>query len=153
MRQSEAAVAVIRRQTDDGQTRWLARWNAKWQASHFVAGHRCPAESFRACLIRELSEELGLRESAEYSKANSPPLPLDFSAWSVSALVETRYVMELFDVELVPGAQSQVAGDPQNCWLNESEIENRRSHDGKAISVTMGRLLSEQCICRNRGVT
>jgi 8-oxo-dGTP pyrophosphatase MutT (NUDIX family) len=149
MRQSESAVALICRQADDGQTRWLARWNVRWQAFHFVAGHRCSEESFRACLEREIAEELGLRESSEYSISSSPPLHLDFTAWSVSAGEETRYIMELFFVELGPAAQSRVAGDSENRWLGEAAIRGGRSDDGRPISATMGRLLTDGRLWRD----
>ena len=46
MRQSEAAVAVIRL-VRDGQTHWLAQWNDHWGAFHLVSGHRRPGETFR----------------------------------------------------------------------------------------------------------
>jgi 8-oxo-dGTP pyrophosphatase MutT (NUDIX family) len=143
MRQSEAAVALIRQQADGGQCRWLARWNSKWQAFHFVAGHRRSEESFRACLVREIAEELGLREQEDYTVLTSPPLAVEFTAWSESARTETRYVMELFDVALAPASQSKVAADSENRWLCEAEIRSGQSEDGLQISVTMGRLLAK----------
>ena len=123
MRQSEAAVALIRQQADGRPN--FDGWPVgipKWQAFHFVAGHRRPEESFRACLVREIGEELGLREGEDYTVLTAPALHVDFTAWSVSARAETRYVMELFDVELMPAAQSRIAADPENRWLAEAEI-------------------------------
>jgi 8-oxo-dGTP pyrophosphatase MutT (NUDIX family) len=152
MRRSEAAVALIRDQGADGRSRWLARWNPKWEAFHFVAGHRRPEESFRACLVREIGEELGLREREDYSVSTAPPLHVDFTAWSVSARAETRYAMELFDVELTPAAQSRIAADPENRWLAEAEVRAGRSEDGRPISATMVRLLDESRHRQETGV-
>ena len=67
MRLSEAAVALIRRE-QDGRTFWLARWNRNWRAYHLVGGHRRPGESFRDCLVREIAEELHLREGTDYGE-------------------------------------------------------------------------------------
>jgi 8-oxo-dGTP pyrophosphatase MutT (NUDIX family) len=141
MRRSEAAVALIRRQ-QDGQTCWLAQWNAKWQRFHFISGHRRPDETFRACLVREVAEELGLQESRDYVIAAGPPMPLEFTAWSESAQTETAYHMELFEVELTGvEARRTVDADPQNRWLSEPEIRAERGHDGRPISPTMARVL------------
>src|SRR5439155_11076042 len=63
MRQSTAAVALIRRQ-QRGQTVWLAQWNPGWQRYHFVAGHKRPNETFRECAEREIGEELDLQKGS-----------------------------------------------------------------------------------------
>jgi 8-oxo-dGTP pyrophosphatase MutT (NUDIX family) len=141
MRHSEAAVALIRRE-QDGQTFWLAQWNPKWQRFHFVSGHRRPDETFRACLVREVAEELDLQEDRDYAVAAGPPIPVEFTDWSESAQTETTYVMELFEVALTgPEARPRVDADPQNRWLSEPEIQAERCHDGRRISATMTRLL------------
>jgi 8-oxo-dGTP pyrophosphatase MutT (NUDIX family) len=143
MRRSEAAVALIRRGRD-GRTLWLARWNPRWRAYHLVAGHRHPGETFRDCLVREILEELGLREGADYAVAVGPPRRLEYTAWSDSARAETRYTMELFDVELADEqARQRVDADSRNRWLSEDEIRSRRCLDGEAVSATMGLLLSK----------
>src|SRR5205814_72605 len=87
MRQSEAAVALIRRE-QDGQTVWLAQWNDKWRAYHFVSGHKRSNETFRECLVREVAEELGLKEGANYTAAPMPAAHLEFTAFSQGAGVE-----------------------------------------------------------------
>jgi hypothetical protein len=143
MRRSEAAVALIRRERD-GQTSWLAQWNPRWQAYHFVSGRRHPGESFRECLVREILEELHLGEGADYAVAAGPPRHLEYTAWSEGARAETRYTMELFEVVLADDqARQRVDADPRNRWLGEAEIRSRRCVDGKAVSATMGSLLSE----------
>jgi 8-oxo-dGTP pyrophosphatase MutT (NUDIX family) len=144
MRQSEAAVALIRRRcTREGQALWLARWNGKWGSFHFVSGHKRPDESYRACLVRELAEELGLREGDDYSVADRPPYRVEFSAWSTSARAQTRYIMELFDLDLTPEAQSRVSADPGNQWLTEAVIAQGNTSDARPISPTMQDLLEE----------
>ncbi|MFI5459731.1 MAG: NUDIX hydrolase [Isosphaerales bacterium] len=140
MRQSEAAVALIRRQQDD-QTHWLAQWNPKWQAYHFVSGHRRHDETFRDCLVREIEEELHLSEGTDYRVSAEDPTHLEFMAFSQSTQTETRYVMELFNVELSSGAHPRVAADPANRWLTEAEIEAGQTQDGRPVSATMKRLL------------
>jgi 8-oxo-dGTP pyrophosphatase MutT (NUDIX family) len=142
MRQSEAAVALVRRERD-GRTHWLARWNPKWRAFHLVAGHRRPGESFRACLVRELAEELGLDEGPGYTASEEPRARLEFTAWSVSARTETRYTMEVFDVAPGDAALRSIALDPANRWLAAEEVRAGRTEDGEAVSPTMRSILSE----------
>jgi hypothetical protein len=64
MRRSEAAVALIRSDRD-GQTLWLAQWNPRWGAYHFV---------------REVTEELGLREEVDFHAAPERSVHLEYSA-------------------------------------------------------------------------
>src|SRR4051794_28852325 len=103
LRESPAAAALIERH-EAGERLWLARWNGKWNAYHLVAGHKEPVESFRDCLRREVNEELGLRESADFRVAQEPAAHLEYVALSRSAGVETCYRMELFAVDLIGGA-------------------------------------------------
>jgi ADP-ribose pyrophosphatase YjhB (NUDIX family) len=140
MRRSDAAVALIRREQND-QTSWLAQWNDNWSAFHVVSGHQRPGESFRACVVREVAEELGLREGVDFTVADQPPLHVEFTAWSAAARVETDYTMELFDVELTPAAQARVTEAANNRWLSAAEIAGERTHDGRPVSATMKRLL------------
>jgi len=142
MRQSEAAVAVIRL-VRDGQTHWLAQWNDKWGAFHFVSGHRRPDETFRECLVREIAEELHLSEGTDYRVWAEAPTHLEFVDFSQSTQTQTRYIMELFNVELSPGVQTMVERNPANRWLSVAEIEAGQTQDGQPVSATMKRLLGE----------
>jgi 8-oxo-dGTP pyrophosphatase MutT (NUDIX family) len=142
MRQSEAAVALIRL-VRDGQTHWLAQWNDKWGAFHFVSGHRRPDETFRECLVREIAEELHLSDGTDYQVSAERPTHLEFVDFSQSTQTQTRYIMELFSVELNPGAHPRVESNPANCWLNAAEIEAGQTRDGQPVSATMKRLLGQ----------
>jgi 8-oxo-dGTP pyrophosphatase MutT (NUDIX family) len=113
MRQSEAAVSLIHR-VQEGQTFWLAQWNPNWRRFHFVSGHRRAEESFRECLVREIAEELGLREGADYQVLQAHPAQLDFFDFSESSRAETRYIMGLFNVQLKPGTDREVDANPAN---------------------------------------
>jgi 8-oxo-dGTP pyrophosphatase MutT (NUDIX family) len=141
MRRSEAAVALIHRE-QDGQKLWLAQWNPKWRRYHFVAGHRRPDETFRECLVREIAEELRLSEGPDYQVSSERPIHLEFLDSSESTQTQTRYLMELFRVELSPAAGAKVASDPENRWLTESEVQAGRTRDGQPVSATMRRLLA-----------
>jgi len=88
MRRSEAAIALIRREFESS-TQWLAQWNEGWQAFSFIGGHKRDDESFRACMIRELHEELGLREDADVLVPTAPLLHLEYTAVSQRAREET----------------------------------------------------------------
>ena len=86
-RQSIAAAALIRR-TEAAQVLWLARWSRSWKRFHLVGGHKHDEESFRECLVREIGEELGLVEDADYEMAAVPTAHLEFTAWSEGAKEE-----------------------------------------------------------------
>lgn len=143
MRHSEAAVALVRR-VEGGQPVWLVQWNAGWRRFHLVGGHRQPDETFRACLVREVHEELGLAEGADFSIAPGPPARAEFTAFSQGAGVPTCYTMELFDVELTPGAVAAVTARPENRWVSEPEIRQCRCRDGRPLSDTTRELLARR---------
>jgi 8-oxo-dGTP pyrophosphatase MutT (NUDIX family) len=143
MRQSVAAIAIIRRQSD-AETLWLAQWNDRWQRFHFVGGHRHDDESFRQCVVREVAEELEIAEGTGFLVGERPLAHLDYTAWSAGAGEETHYMMELFDVQLVGDAvRQQVDADPQNRWLTVEEIRSGRAADGNPVSDTMALLLDK----------
>jgi 8-oxo-dGTP pyrophosphatase MutT (NUDIX family) len=140
MRRSIAALALIERDRN-GRNEWLAQWNSHWQRFHLVGGHKRGEESFRECVIREIEEELGLRDGVEISVAARPKAHLEFVAW---AQTETAYTMELFEARFRGlAACEKVEANPQNRWLSEAEIRAGRCADGRPVSPTMRQLLAE----------
>ncbi len=69
MRTSVAAFGLFRRDAGRGRVEYLAQWNDGWNAFHFVGGHKRDHESFRACCVREIGEELGLAEDRDFRVA------------------------------------------------------------------------------------
>jgi 8-oxo-dGTP pyrophosphatase MutT (NUDIX family) len=146
MRRSEGALALIRRDQPPpplGHTQYLAQWNEKWHAYNFVGGHRHPDETFRACLQRELAEELNVQPGEDYRLDDRPPWHLEYSAFSESAQAETAYVMELFAVELLAEGLVRVAAGTANRWLTEAEIRAGADRDGRPVSRTVALLLEK----------
>lgn len=144
MRQSIAALALIRRQEEEGRARWLTQWNRKWKAIALVGGHKRPEETFRDCVIRETEEELGLQYGTDFEVAPEPLAHLNYTAFSHSAGEETRYTIELFDVHLTNmTVEEKVSADPQNYWLDPNEIQMGLTSDGKRISPTVALLLDK----------
>jgi hypothetical protein len=139
MRESVAAMALIRRASPHG-TQWLTQWNDRWEAFHLIGGTR-EDETFRRCCAREVAEELDLEEGAGFRVADEPAAQLEYVACSRSARVETKYVVELFDVELLGDAADAVTRDPANRWVGADEIVAQRCHDGKRVSETTQALL------------
>jgi 8-oxo-dGTP pyrophosphatase MutT (NUDIX family) len=142
MRKSEASLAVIRCPRETG-SRWMALWNVKWDAFHFVGGHRRPGESFRDCLVREIFEELGLRDGIDCHVAPTPLAHLAYTAWSNHARADTDYKMELFAVTLEERAVPALRANPAVRWLTDDEIRFERSRDGRPLSPTMGFLIAK----------
>ena len=141
MRNFVAAIALIQRAAR-GQTLWLARWNGNGNAFSFVGGHKDGDESFRDCLIREVTEELGLEPDADFVVAEQAHSHLEYVAWSDGARAQTAYTMELYPLELTGDfAHEKIDSDPDNRWLGPSEIQATRTSDGKPISGTMALLL------------
>src|SRR5262249_25655090 len=111
----------------------------------FVGGHRKGSETFRHCVIRETSEELGLAHHVDFRVGVDPVTlqPLKYVAYSQNAKLDTAYTMELFEVELLNNrARERVAVDPRNRWLTEQEISRLEAFDGRPVSVTMPMLLN-----------
>jgi 8-oxo-dGTP pyrophosphatase MutT (NUDIX family) len=142
MRRSEAALAVIRRPFEGG-SRWLAIWNVKWDAFHFVGGHRRPDEAFNDCLVREIFEELALRDGIDCHVEPTPMAHLVYTAWSNHARADTDYSMELFDVTLEEQAEPSLRANPAVRWLTDDEIRFERCRDGRPVSPTMGFLIAK----------
>jgi 8-oxo-dGTP pyrophosphatase MutT (NUDIX family) len=141
MRNSIAAFALFRRAGVAGQVEYLAGWNASWKAFHLIGGHREAEESFRACCVREVEEELGLVEGRDFRVAGERLAHLEYVHWSERAQADTAYTLELFEAELSGEAAEAVVRDENNRWLNEGEIRRGRCADGKAVSPTLPRIL------------
>ncbi len=142
MRTSEAALAAIRNRPG-GETLWLARWNEAWGAFHFVGGHRLDGESFRDCLTRELFEELGLSEGADFTVGTAPPVRFDYVGWSRRAQAETRYRIEMFPVDLREPDGRAIASRTMTRWLDRETMDRGRCVDGLPVSPTMGLLIAK----------
>jgi 8-oxo-dGTP pyrophosphatase MutT (NUDIX family) len=143
MRTSQGSFAWITRRRD-GRIELFTQWNVGWGAFSFVGGHKRDEETFRACLVREVSEELGLAEGEGFSAGDEPLLHAEYTAWSESAKAETTYKHEVFQVDLVEAnAEAVVNSAPRNRWLTEDEIYAGTTHDGLAVSPTVRRILSQ----------
>lgn len=144
MRTSIASIALIQRHAA-GQPLWLAQWNEGWQAYNFVGGHKHDDESFRECLVREIAEELDLRDAVDVQVSAARRQRLEYTARSQRNGEETRYTIELFDVALVGDRPlDAINANPANRWLTEAEIESGRCHDGRPVSPTTKRFLYSQ---------
>jgi hypothetical protein len=59
-----------------------------------------------------------------------------------SAKEQTRYEIELFDVELLAGAAEKVAAGLLNRWVREDEVRRWCCDDGRRVSETTEKQLS-----------
>jgi isopentenyldiphosphate isomerase len=143
MRISQGSFALIARQSS-GRTELLTQWNERWRAFSLIGGHKTDGESFRTCLSREVSEELGLTEGKEFKASNEPILHAEYTAWSASAKSVTAYTHEVFQVELVGAKTAAIVNTtPQNRWLTEDEILAGMTHDGWPVSPTVKRIVAQ----------
>src|SRR5437773_504180 len=99
MRTSVAAFALFRRIAAGGRVEYLAQWNDGWAAFNFIGGHKNDDESFRACCVREVHEELGLTEGHDFRIAAERRNRLCYVQFSQRAKADTDYTIELFDAE------------------------------------------------------
>jgi len=143
MRVSEAGLALFQRPGPDG-TEYLTQWSDTWQSYALIGGHVEPGESFRACCVREIAEELELTPDVDFRVGVDPLRPLcEYTALSKSAGVESRYRVELYAAELLTrAAETQVNANAANRWLTEVEIRRHVSADGKEISIQVETVLT-----------
>lgn len=142
-RESLGAWALFCRDRD-GHTEWLARWNGHWNCYNFVGGHKHEDETFRECVVREIHEEVGLREQEDYTiSPDDALLHLEYEAWSRSAQQDTRYVVELFGIALNEDKLAEhLATERPIRWLTHGEIQDGRTCQGEPVSETIKRMLS-----------
>jgi 8-oxo-dGTP pyrophosphatase MutT (NUDIX family) len=142
LRQSQAAVALIRVR-DDAGWKYLCRWSLSWQAFHFVGGHREGVESFQDCAVREVLEELPVAP-ADVSVATEPMAHLEYVAFSESARQPTHYVMEVFKTDLsVDALRDKVEPRPENRWVSRDEIRAGRAVYGIRVRPPADLILSK----------
>lgn len=143
MRQSVAAFALFR-QCAGGRWLWLAQWNRHWQMYNFVGGHKHEDETFRDCVIREVSEELQLRPDADFTADREALAHFEYMAFSRSSRRETSYVIEVFRMELGNSeVLERLGGGPDNRWLSKEEIQSQHTGDGRPVSETMKMILDK----------
>jgi hypothetical protein len=151
MRQSEGSLAAIERRRGD-RVEVLTRWNRGWRALSPVGGHRRPTESFRRCLVREVTEELGLEEGDQFTAGESPLAHLEYDARSESAGVDTAYTLEIYRIALAgPAVEAAVSASPENRWVTADEVGSGATINGVRISPTVARVLAQLAVLRNVG--
>lgn len=125
-RQFVGAIALIRRDTDEG-SRWLAQWNDGRQRLQFIEAHKLEGESFRDSLVREIAWASGLRTGKDYIASSVPRAHLEVE----TEPARTIFVVEFYLVELMGrSAASTLDADNRNCWLSPDEILAGRTADG-----------------------
>lgn len=141
MRESQAAVALVREWRAGGWV-FLCQWSDTWNALHFIGGHREPGETFRRCAVREAAEELAVAEG-ELDVAAEPLARFEYVAFSRSAGVDTRYVMEVFPTCLTAAARARATGRPENCWVGLADVRAGRTADGRPVSPSVALILGK----------
>ena len=142
MRHIQAPFALIQRPHAQGAPQWLARWNPRCQRYQLLGCYRHPEETFRCSLTRELAVELGLSPETDFDVAAEARARYEYTAWSDTATCLTEYEVELYEVQLRSSAAlARLLDDPRNRWLTEEEIQRRRCHDGRPVSVTLWHVL------------
>ena len=149
MRTSTGALALIRRPLPP-EFEWLTRWNEYWEALHLLGGRKLGEETPRQCCVREVAGKLGLEEGEGFRVAERPVACLEYVAYSWRARVETRYTIELYEVELLGEAVEKVSKDPSNRWVREDEIRAWCCRDGQRVSQTMQEVLERAGLVRGR---
>jgi len=142
LRRSEGGIAVISRAGRGGRPEWLAQWNEGWGAFFLIGGHREGGESFRACVTREVGEELGLAPDT-YAVGN-PVARLQYVAPSRSAGELTEYDQHLYAVSLSDAAREAVGEDERRLalrWVSAGEVRRQEAEDGRPVSETVELLL------------
>ena len=132
---SEGGIALITREVN-GETQYLAQWNDKWKAFFFVGGHREKGESFRECVIREVCEELELREE-DFQVSKMLIRKQKYLAISKRTEALTSYEHEMFAVDI----KKTLPPVSKNLWLSRNEVLNGEANDGRAISQTTSTLV------------
>ncbi len=142
IRVSEAALALFQRHGPAG-AEYLTQWNDAWQCYALIGGHVEPGESFRACCVREIAEELELTPDVDFRVAIAPLRPLcEYTALSKAAGVETRYRVELYAAMMLTHAgETRVNANAANRWLTETEIRRHDCAAGKEISIQVETVL------------
>ena len=141
-RHSYGSVAMITI-LDGRQHLWLGQWNDSWQAINFVGGHREHGESYRDCLIREITEELGLLLTRDFRIPAEPARAIEYTAVSRRTDEWTRYHLSLYSVALSAGVSDRLSLNPRNHWLTEQQIDAMVTDTGIPISRTMKRVFDE----------
>lgn len=141
LRESQAAVALIRVR-HEADWKYLCQWSDSWQALHFVGGHREGDETFHACAVREVLEELPVAPG-EVAVPAEPLSRLEYVAFSESARVPTFYVMAVFFVGLAADARPAVDARPENRWVTRAEVRAGRMDDGTRVSPTVELILTK----------
>lgn len=137
---------------DGKQHLWLGQWNDSWEAINFVGGHREHGESYRDCLIREITEELGLLLTRDFRVPAEPTKAIEYTAVSKRTDEWTRYHLMLYSVALTAGVSERLSEDPRNHWLTEQHVDVLETDSGMPVSPTMKLVFAEARLWKDRAV-
>ena len=151
---TRAAFALIATEYK-GERCYLLQWNSKWGCYNFVGGKvekdRGENGDFARTIRREITEEMGI----ELEKLLVGQEIKQVRLWQFSQREKRvkAYLFSIFEINFFPNLPMErqmiirslrwLSSKHDNIYVSRKEIMNLRTADGKPISKTVRRILSE----------
>ena len=143
------AIALVRRDREQGGDEWLALWNPGRGCYHFIEAHRLKEESYRESLLREIAWTTGLRTGKDFLVSGGPRAHLQFAETENCSADPVWFIVEFFLVELMGKAHRNLLGDSRAddhlelAWVTTDHIKTGRAGDGRPLCPRLLSLLKQ----------
>lgn len=151
---ARAAFALIATEYN-GERCYLLQWNSKWQCYNFIGGkvEKNGSENgdLARTMRREITEEMGI----ELEKLSVEQEIKQVRLWQFSQREKRMkaYLFSIFEINFFPNLHLErqmitrslrwLSSKHDNIYVSRTEVMNLRTADGKPISKTVQRILSE----------
>jgi hypothetical protein len=138
------AIALVRRDREDGGDEWLALWNAARDCYQFVEAHRVEDETYRQSLLREIAWTTGLRTGKDFLVSGAPRAHLQFAETESCSAEPVWYIVEFFLVELMGRNHRSLLDENSDLtWVTAGELRAGRAGDGRPLCPRLLSLLKQ----------
>gem|GEM_PF-1342302 len=137
----QASIAMIRH-NEQPEMQWLAYWHDQQQHFCFVTAERLENESWRECLDRELAWQLNVRRGQDYLISSMARMHMEETVFDAATKSDIETTVELYVVDPYGRrGRAAFAAAKDVRWLNNHELRNGRTDDGRAIDAWLVNLL------------